>query len=482
MSKINIRYRNVPRKGSYTDANNLGLMADKKPYLFKQVLEELFSAKHNFSGNSLSSLINSTITIKDREFEQKVKADDFKPLVIVEDIESTQVINGFVGSYGTMFRIKADHNFYLPSDVIVPLMGDKQFQLRIQNGPIATSGGYYIYEVQFINSDAVGVPEYLLKVGQEWAKMFSTASEADIQGGSTQFSGYYTLYNKTGKIRKQHEITDYAHEMVLNVDFEQNGTVKNTWLPMIEAKMLKEFEMEQERALIYARSNKGITSAVGYEIDAFPGLMEQLEDSGNNHYYNKFTVRLLEEYLSDIYFSRVNPGEVKRIVALTGWAGLIQVSKAMQQIVQENGGWRFVGNSFNPAKQSNSPYHPNSYSFGFNFSSYISDMGIQVDFVHAPTLDDRRYHKEINPLTGKPKESETMLFLNLKGEGGASNVHKVEVEGSYGFHYVRGLIGPEGRNHGHNPANSKESYMLHLTKQLGLKIDDVSSCGYLKPL
>lgn len=105
-------------------------------------------------------------------------------------------------------------------------------------------------------------------------------------------------------------------------------------------------------------------------------------------------------------------------------------------------------------------------------------MGIRVKFVHMPLLDDNRYHKQVDPITGKFVESLRYLFLDFKGESG-ENIKRVEVEGAYGFSYVRGLIGPEGRNHGKNPANTKESYSIHLSDQLGLQIDDISNCGML---
>lgn len=475
---LQIRYRNTYRNTNpnYTDRNNLGLLAEKKPTQIKPLLETFFSAKHNYSGNAFTSLIgNNQMTIKDTEWEQKVKADDFKPLVVVEVIPG---VDGFVGSSGTIFKLKGDHNFYLPSDVLVPLMGSKMYQVRVQSGPISTNGQGYIYEVQYVDANGAGIPEELFTVGQEWAKMFSTASEADIQGGSTQFGGYYTLYGKTGKLRKQHEITDYAHEMVVDIDFMQNGKKVSRWLPSIEAKLLKEFEMEKEYALVYGKQNVGVNSAVGYEVDTFPGLIEQLETSANNHYYSKFSTNLLEEYLSDIYFSRVNPGEVTEITALTGWHGLQQASKAMQKLI-ENGSWKFSpGDKFMPVQQTSSKNHPNSYSVGYNFAEYISDMGIKVKFVHMPLLDDRRFNKQIDPITGKYVESMRYFFLDFKGSDGG-NIKKINVEGAYTFKYVRGLVGPEGRNHPYNPANTKESYSLHLSDQLGLRIEDISNCGML---
>lgn len=474
---LDIRFKNTYRNvnPNYTDRNNLGLMVEKKPFQMKPLLEGLFSAQHNYSGNAFSSLIGGNkMTIKGTDYEYKVKADDFKPLVITK---ATVAKDATIGAGGTMFDIEADVNFYLPSDVIVPLRGSKLYQCRIQEGPTATAGGKYIYKVQYVKQDGAGIPGELFQVGQEWARMYATASEADIQGGSVQFSGYYSLYGKTGKVRLQHEITDYAHEMVLAADFIQDGKKYSTWLPAIEAKLIKQFEMDKERLLVYGVSNEGVSSAVGYKVDTFPGVIEQLETSANNFYYNKFSVKLLEEYLSDIYFSRVNPGEVKEITVLTGFQGMIQASEAMNRLVQENGSWKFVGTNFNPAKQAMS-FHPNSYSYGYNFSQYISNMGIKVNFVHMPLFDDRRFNRQVDPITGKYVESLRYLFLDFKGDNG-TNIKKIEVEGAYGFSYVRGLIGPEGRNHGKNPANNKESYSIHLTDQLGVMIEDISNCGML---
>ena len=475
---LDIRYMNNVRRSvnsNYTNRNNLGLISEKKPYQMKPILEGLFSAQHNYSGNAFSSLIgNNKMTIKGTDYEYKVAADDFKPLVITKSIGN---IGEFVGTGGTMFDIEVDVNFYLPSDVIVPLRGNNSYQCRIQDGPIATAGGKYIYKVQYVKQNGQGIPAELFQVGQEWARMWATASEADIQGGSVQFGGYYTLYGKTGKVRLQHEITDYAHEMILAANFVQDGKRYSTWLPAIEAKMIKQFEMDKERLLVYGVSNDNVSSAVGYTVDTFPGVVEQLETSGNNFYYNRFSVKLLEEYLADIYFSRVSPGEVKEITVLTGYWGMVQASEAMNKLVQENNSWKFVGTNFNPAKAVTS-FHPNSYSYGYTFSQYISSMGIKVNFVHMPLFDDRRFNRQVDPITGRYVESMRYLFLDFKGDNG-TNIKKIEVEGTYGFSYVRGVIGPEGRNHGKNPANTKESYSIHMTEQLGVMIEDISNCGML---
>ena len=156
---------------------------------------------------------------------------------------------------------------------------------------------------------------------------------------------------------------------------------------------------------------------------------------------------------------------------------MVQASEAMNKLVQENNSWKFVGTNFNPAKAVTS-FHPNSYSYGYTFSQYISSMGIKVNFVHMPLFDDRRFNRQVDPITGRYVESMRYLFLDFKGDNG-TNIKKIEVEGTYGFSYVRGLIGPEGRNHGKNPANTKESYSIHMTEQLGVMIEDISNCGML---
>lgn len=472
---MKIELRQVPRHANYTDEANLLLMAQKNPEKFKSFVEVMFSAKHNYSGNALSSLIgDSKITIKGRDFEQKYKADDFRPLVVVENVEDGE----FVGQSGTTFKVKFDTNYFLPSDNIVPVRGSKEYICRIQEGPIATHGNGFIYVLQRVDGNPTGVPTQLLQTGQEWSKMFATSSEADIQGGSTQFAGEYTLYNKIGKVRKEHEVTDYAHQAVVEIHAHDNGKTYSRWIPYLEAKLLREFEMEKERAMIWSRKPVGVKSAVGYDVDGFPGVIQQLEDGGNNHYYSKFSVKLLEEYLSDIYFSRVNPGEIKRISAFTGYHGLVQASQAMKTITEEGSMWRLAGgNQFNPVKPNQSQYHPNSYSYGFNYSSYISDMGIQVDFIHMPLLDDRRYSGQIDPVTGKNIDSMMYLFLDLTGDGMTKNIKKVERENSYIFKYVNGLIGPNGNSD--VATNSKEAYQIHISEQIGLQIDDISRCGML---
>lgn len=82
---------------------------------------------------------------------------------------------------------------------------------------------------------------------------------------------------------------------------------------------------------MYSRSSRRvIDEQTGSMVRQGPGLQELMEE-GNIHYYNKFSVKLVEDFLADIFFNRVE-FKNRNIVMLSGQVGCQMWNDAIANI------------------------------------------------------------------------------------------------------------------------------------------------------
>lgn len=472
-----IRTKPMLWNNTMTELNHLGAALIIKPEIFEGKMNQLFSAQNYYSGNPLSSIFWNTgaeKVITSNEWEWELKGIDERPLTIIEKVE-TATKPGF-GK--TTFRIKGDEDLYVPGDVISPGTSGQKYQSRVMTAPIKDGNGW-IYTLRLVTDNYNDfVPVKFLESGQAWAKLFSTYGEGDTEDGSTHASSSLILKDKLGKFRKHYKVTDYVAEQVLAVKVpDSKGNFHDSWIRLTEVEYWQQWYRELERAFWYNRISHSINNAPGRMVDSFSGIYEKLEDS-NIHYYSEFSAKLIEEFLLDIYYSRIKPGVKRKIKVFTGEYGMLIFSRAMQDLMQKRG-WVLANSNFNPVQGMKSEYHTNAYSIGYQFLAYKMHNGVELEVVHNPIQDDRTINFEIDPITGYPVESMKFNFLDFSGEGSESNIRLVSKKDGYKFGYVAGLVNPYGANKGTLMSHSGEYYSMHVSKECGIHIEDVTRCGQL---
>ena len=340
-------------------------------------------------------------------------------------------------------------------------------------------GNGWVYILRLVSDDFNAfVPISLLQPGQQWAKMYSTYEEGANQDGSTQYALPLTLRDSLGKFRKKYEVTDYASEEVLAVKVpDSKGGYHDSWIKYAEVEYWQQWYRELERAFWYNRKARSIEGSTGRSVDSFSGIQEKLEDS-HIHYYSELTARLIEEFLLDIFYSRVKPGSDRKIKVFTGEYGMILFNRAMQDILDRRG-WVVANENFNPIQKASSDVHTNAYSVGYQFVQYKMHNGAELELVHNPLYDDRSINFEIDPVTGYPVESMRFTFLDFSGTNDMSNVCLVSKKDGYKFGYVGGLVNPYGPNKGTLMSHAGEYYSMHVSKICGVHIEDITKCGEL---
>lgn len=461
-----------------TEQSHLGRALIAKPHKLVDKMDQLFSAQNYYSDNPLSSMLmgvkGGEETIGGTSWEWDLKGANTRPLVVVENVEPSS--NATPGKFRQTFKIKLDENWYVPGDYIHPGTSNKKFQCRIQD-EVRKHGDGWVYTVRLASDDPQAfLPVKYLSPGTQWGKLYSQYEEAAEQSGSTQFSLPISLSNRMGKFRKKYKITDYASTEVLAVGIpDSKGKYHKSWMRYADVEYWQQWYRELERGKWYSRSTDTVLGANGRPVRTGPGIQEQLEDS-HIHRYTHLTAKLIEEYLQDIFYSRVKPGKGRQIKGFTGEYGMLMFHRAVQDWTQKSG---FVKNIEIYTNKVQSDVHTNALEAGFQYVKYNMANGSSLELVHNPLYDDREINFEIDPVTGFPVESQRITFLDFSGENNKSNIKCMKKKDGFAFTYVEGLYGPYGPKKGGSSAHSGEYYEMHVSDNQGIHIHDITKCGEL---
>jgi hypothetical protein len=470
--------KQMPWHSNMTELNHLGAALMLKPTKLEGKMTQLFTA-HRYSDNPLTTMLSGKAekTIGTTVWEWEMRGATTRPLVILENVEPAA--NTTLGKFKQVFKLKLDEPWYLPGDVIHPGASNKRYQVRIHTQPIKHGKGY-VYEVQGMWDDPqMFLPLQYVTSGTQWAKLYSQYEEAAEQSGSTQYSMPIALQNRMSRFRKKYRVTGDAANEVLAVKIpDSKGQMHDSWIKYAEVEYWQQWYREIERGYWYSRSTNSVNGATGRPIYSGPGVQEQLEDS-HQHFYSHLSARLIEEYLMDIFYSRVKPGSQRRIKGFSGEYGMLQFHRAIQDWNEKRKGFiQVVDKVF--IENTTSAYHTNALSAGFQYVKYKMGNGAELELIHNPLYDDREINFEIDPVTGFPVESQRITFLDFTGQGeGGGNIMLMQRANSFKMGYIHGLHSPYGPVNNKAMAHSGDYYEVHVQKQCGVHIEDVSRCGEL---
>lgn len=467
--------KQMPWHANMTEMNNLGAALIAKPDVFEGKMTQLFTSTR-YSDNPLTTMLSpSARTSNSTNWEWDLKGANTRPLVIVEDLVAGVT---YPGKFKTVFNMKLDENWYLAGDIITPGAANKKYQVRIQE-VVGTRGGGTIYAVRGMNDDPqFFIPKKYLVVGTPWAKLFSQYEEGAEQSGSTQYAMPISLRNHMSRFRKMYKVTGDAANDVLAVKIaDSKGTMHDSWIKYAEVEYWEQWYRELERGFWYSRSTDSVIGATGRPIYSGPGVQEQLEDS-HVYNYSHLTATLVEEYLMDIFYGRVKPGKGREIKAFTGEYGMLIFHRAVQDWMNKTGFIKVVDQFL--IDKTSSTYNENAYVAGYQFVKYRMANGASLELVHNPLYDDREINFEIDEVTGYPIESMRYTFLDFSQGKGGPNVEIVNKDKGFKLGYVHGLQSPYGPVNNGAMAHSGDYYEMHVQKQAGVHIEDVTKCGELK--
>lgn len=477
--KVNFRQtiRKMPWHANMTEMNHLGRALLAKPAEFEGTFRKIFAA-YDYSNAPMFHMLSSEgreKKIDGTEWTWKLRGSHERPLVSLGNINTEEK----PGIRGNTFKLKLDENWRLPGDVLSPGDVGKKFSVRVVNNPVEQGGGW-VYTVQMADGDPENfLPTRYLAAGTEWTKLFASYGEGATDSGSTTYALPFELKSRMSRYRKQYKVTGDAAQEVLAVPVpDKDGKLHKMWIKYAEAVYWMQWYQELEAGLWYNRDNGyRVKDSTGRFVMQGPGLQQLLED-GNQETYNHLSAKLIREFLMDIFFARVRPDSGNRkMIAYTGEQGLFDFHEVVQTEFAKSGFIQVVDDKF--LKNTTSPYNKNALEFGAQFTRYVMANGIELEMRHNPIYDMAQYNREIDPITGRPKESKRITFLDLNTADGASNLQLVKRNGAFKHGYVSGLQTPYGPVNNAAMSHSGDYYEIHMQDDCGIHLEDASATGEL---
>lgn len=466
-----------------TDLNHWTKCMALKPVIFEAADRVLFASKTSTmnlgNGNLLESIFGkvNTVFIDDLEWTWKMNIKTERPITILEDRSGSQT----PGQYRAKFQVLVDEDLAAIGESWYPGSSDKS-QVVVVVDKVKEGRGY-LYTLQTYTEGAEHFinPKHL-RPGTKWSRLYAMRGEAAESGGHTERSSTIEFKNRLVKLRKEFKVTDFAAQAVLDIAFrDDNGKVHRAWMDMQEAEYMQAMNKEVAMHAMYSRIGDSplIDPDSGYPISPGAGLYQQIEFGGNVEHYTTMSTELIEAFIDRIVYSRINPGDLGEIIAFSGQYGMKEFHKAIDRW---NGGRSIVREGTMFFDKDPKGVHPNSLRAGYQFTSYALPNGGTFRLIHNPLQDDRSLHREIDPLTGVPLESQRLTILDITGGSGESiasdNIKLVRKNKVFGRTLIEGRYGPGG-SISNNAKHSGDYYEVHISDSVGVQITDPTVTGEL---
>ncbi len=209
-------------------------------------------------------------------------------------------------------------------------------------------------------------------------------------------------------------------------------------------------------------------------------MEQQIEFGGNNERYTTLTAELIEAFFDRIVYSRISPGDLGDVIGLSGHYGMKEFAKALDEWT---GNRSIIRESSTFITKDPSGVNVNSLKTGYQFTHYNLPNGGSFKLIHNPLNDDKSLHRDIDPLTGYPLQSQRITILDVTGGDGESintrdNIVLVRKNKVYGTTIVEGRVGPGGEI-SKNPKHSGDYYRVDISDSVGIEIKDPTVTGEL---
>ncbi len=469
-----------------TDLNHWSKNLALKPTVFEAPQRALFSSKTNnlnlSKGNILESIfgLGKTKYIDDLTWSWKMKVGGDRPMTIVEN----KTPGTTPGKYRQDIVVVVDADLGAIGEQWSPGSSDKSQVLTITKKRKDSARGFeYTFKTYTENADHYIRPEYI-KPGAKWTRLYAMRGEAAESGGHTEKMGNVEYKNNLVKLRKEFKVTDFASQAVLDIAYmDDEGKVHKSWMDQQEAEYHMAMNKECAIHAMYSRiGDQPLTDPdSGYAINPGAGIQQQIEFGGNVERYQTMSAELIEAFFDKIVYSRISPGDLGEVVGYSGHYGMKEFSKALDKwsdgksIVRES--QTFIGKDANGV-------HKNSLQAGYQYTLYNLPNGGTFKLIHNPLNDDRSLHRDIDPITGYPLESQRITILDVTGGNGESinkkdNICLVRKNKVYGTTIVEGRVGPGGQTTGNRAKHAGDFYRVDISDSIGVQITDPTVTGEL---
>ena len=480
-----------------TRENHLGSIFQNSPQKATNLMVQLLAY---YRGKTLDTFLNQFPIREfddDSEYYWDIIGSSRRniPLVEARDETGTVVVAGAanVGAGTAPFYLVFPEDWFADGEVIVGNL-DQVYPFRIL-GEARMEGTNAVYKVELMGGNTLGCPSERLLAGERFSVEYATVEkEFSRKVGDIRFSSPVSMRNEWTTIRIQHKVAGNMLNRKLAVGIpmvhsdpsgKQVKDVANKWMHYVEWELEQQFSDAKNNALAFSTSNRNANGEYmnfgksGSVIKQGAGLFEQMEVA-NTMYYNKFSLKLLEDALYQLSASKLEYGD-RTFLIKTGERGAIQFHKAVLNVIS---GWtQFMldNSSIGVIEKTQSVLHSNALSAGFQFVEYKAPNGVRVKLDVDPYYDDPVRNKIIHP-DGGPAFSYRYDILYI-GTMDQPNIFKCQIKGQNELRsYQWGLRNPWTGQMG-NPYASfdEDSAIIHRMATLGICVLDPTRTMSLIP-
>jgi len=371
------------------------------------------------------------------------------------------------GLGNSIFTVEFEENYFNPNDVV--RFADES-QAIVMGEPVPSVGGYTFSFILQTNEPLAVITAAAVVAGLTANTVGSAFPEGSDRGFENHvYPDWYI--NHIGIARKSKSITGSALTDVTWI--ENNG--QRVWFFTDEKLMREEFLYQKELDSWYSTSTmdaNGVSTVIGTDgkpIVKGDGVLRQIDAANVDTYNGQLTEKRLTDFLAQLQLNTGNQNA--HWMVFTGTAGKVAFHEAMKDLVYP------AGNLVYDAEVGADT------EIGVNFTSYNA-LGSRLTLVHNSLFDDPNLHgNNIDPVSGFPKESFRMVFLDMGTTDGVSNIER-KVKGAAGIDrgmiikYISGMVNPFNQG-SMEAANSRDAFTCEILCESGIIVRNPLSCGQL---
>lgn len=428
-----------------TKNNHLGAAFALAPQKATNMMIQLL-AYHR--GKTLETMLSAFPTKEfdtDDEYTWDVVASSRRniPLVELRNVNNAAITSEkAVGENGVPFYLVFAEDWFADGEIIEGKYNDI-YPIRVL-GDAVMEGTNAVYKCEAWGSVGKdGIPVSALSAGDPFSVGAALVEqELSRKVGDVRFSTPVSMRNEFSRVRIQHKVPGSMLNKKLAVGIpvvaeQANGklgvAVKNMWMHVVEWEAEAQFADYKNWALAFGRSNRNANGEYknigksGNVIKSGDGLFAQMEVA-NTHYYNSFSIKLLEDILFELSTAKLGLGD-RMFVIKTGERGAALFHKA---VLQEISGWtQFEIEGAKVVEKTSSNLHGNALKAGFQFVEYMAPNGVRVKIEVDPFYDDPVRNKIRHPQGGVAM-SYRFDIMDL-GTAEQTNIFKCGVKGQSEF-------------------------------------------------
>jgi hypothetical protein len=366
------------------------------------------------------------------------------------------------------------------------------YQIRILEEP-RQEGQNFVYTCEAWGGEEslAGIPASEFDAGNRFSIESSyVEDELSTEGSGIQFTSPYLMRNSVSTLRFEHKVSgatiDTKIEPVYFAGIETVGAdgkkhVSQTWMQEVNWQFEKALSRIKSRTLMVGKTNRDQSGRFlnkgksNIEIKAGSGIREQMEVS-NVTYYNKFSIRMLEDMLYELSEGKLDFNQ-RKFMLRTGERGAEQFHKA---VLDTATGWTSLTQN-NPAviQKASSPLHDNALKAGFQFTEWMAPNSVHVMLEVDPMYDDKIRNKVLHP-SGGVLESYRYDILCI-GAMEEPNIQKIAVKGNDELRgYQAGIRDPFTGRRGGVMQTMEDSATMTAMCGTGAMVKDPSRTATLK--